>query len=369
MTNEPKSSVFSFFSGAGLLDLAFEDNSFDVVFVNESFQPFADAYVHSRKVLDHSAPKYGVQNCSIEDFSTDRKAELKMLVTDEKELGNVVGFIGGPPCPDFSVGGKNKGKDGENGRLSQTYIDIVDASNPDWFLFENVKGLWRTKRHRAFYEDLKAKIGKKYHLSERLINSIEAGTPQDRDRILLFGARKKRFKNANIDWNKGLSYPNRSAFDDYEWPNTATFSEDGGSNRPNTLPVELTVQHWFDQNAVLNHPNQKDCFVPRQGLAKFLVVEEGDVSRKSSKRLHRWRFAPTAAYGNNEVHLHPYKARRLTVAEALAIQSMPKNFELPETMSLTNKFKTIGNGVPYLLGKHVSAAISDFLLESIVKKV
>ncbi len=42
------------------------------------------------------------------------------------------------------------------------------------------------------------------------------------------------------------------------------------------------------------------------------------------KRLHRWRYSPTACYGNNEVHLHPYKPRRISVAEALAIQSLPQ---------------------------------------------
>jgi site-specific DNA-cytosine methylase len=50
----------------------------------------------------------------------------------------------------------------------------------------------------------------------------------------------------------------------------------------------------------------------------FKVIDEGDDLKKSYKRLHRWRYSPTAAYGNNEVHLHPYKARRISAAEALA---------------------------------------------------
>ena len=89
-------------------------------------------------------------------------------------------------------------------------------------------------------------------------------------------------------------------------------------------------------------------------------VEEGDVSRKSFKRLHRWRYSPTAAYGNNEVHLHPYRSRRLTVAEAMAIQSLPKWFELPPNLALTEKFKMIGNGVPYLMAFELANTIRDF---------
>jgi DNA (cytosine-5)-methyltransferase 1 len=92
-----------------------------------------------------------------------------------------------------------------------------------------------------------------------------------------------------------------------------------------------------------------------------LSVDEGDDSKKSYKRLHRWRYSPTACYGNNEVHLHPYQIRRISVAEALAIQSLPKQFYLPDNLSLTAMFKTIGNGVPYLAAKGIAKTILDFL--------
>ena len=98
-------------------------------------------------------------------------------------------------------------------------------------------------------------------------------------------------------------------------------------------------------------------------------IDEGDDSKKSYKRLHRWRYSPTVAYGNNEVHLHPYKIRRLSAAEAMALQTLPKEFELPDNMTLTNKFKTIGNGVPYLLAAGMAKTIKDYLngLEEIEK--
>lgn len=85
--------------------------------------------------------------------------------------------------------------------------------------------------------------------------------------------------------------------------------------------------------------------------------------KKSFKRLHRWRYSPTAAYGNNEVHLHPYKKRRITVAEALAIQSLPKKYELPQSMTKSEMFKTVGNGVPYLLSKGLASGIKKIYNE------
>jgi DNA (cytosine-5)-methyltransferase 1 len=356
-----KHRVFSFFSGSGLLDLAFEKADFEVCFVNEYFQPFADAYSFSRRAMGMGLPKHGVHVCSIEDFLSDKKSSLHEMVRAERRDDSTIGFIGGPPCPDFSIAGKNRGEFGENGRLSKSYFQLILDVQPDWFVFENVKGLYRTKKHREFFEEMKASLSKSYNLSERLFNSIEAGAPQDRDRIILFGVRKKFASAANVSWEDGLKFPRRKAFEDYPWVETTEFKRGSHLPKPNNIPAELTVQHWFDKNEVTRHPNNSDCFRPKGGLAKFQVIAEGDVSRKSSKRLHRWRYSPTAAYGNNEVHLHPYEVRRINVAEALAIQSMPKDFVLPPYMTLSNKFKTVGNGVPFLLGLHIAEKVKEFL--------
>ncbi len=59
------------------------------------------------------------------------------MIQEEKVAGNIVGFIGGPPCPDFSIGGKNRGVSGKNGRLTKTYFDLIVRCKPDFFLFES----------------------------------------------------------------------------------------------------------------------------------------------------------------------------------------------------------------------------------------
>ena len=45
----------------------------------------------------------------------------------------------------------------------------------------------------------------------------------------------------------------------------------------------------------------------------------------------------------------------------MAIQSLPKEFILPKTLSKSEMFKTIGNGVPYLVSKAIAHSIMDFL--------
>ena len=121
-----KPQIFSFFSGAGFLDYGFEALGYDVVFVNEYYKPFLDCYKYARQKLGVSAPRYGCHSGSIEDLIDDTSAQLDFvdLVAYAKKR-RLVGFIGGPPCPDFSVAGKNAGGDGDNGRLSAAYTDLI----------------------------------------------------------------------------------------------------------------------------------------------------------------------------------------------------------------------------------------------------
>jgi DNA (cytosine-5)-methyltransferase 1 len=356
-------SIFSFFAGSGLLDLGFEDNGYNIVFVNEFCEAFLNAYKFVREKNNYNPPKYGYSNISIEDFlSNGNNAFLHHLLKREHCLDNLTGFIGGPPCPDFSIGGKNKGRNGDNGKLTGIYFNLICDLKPDFFIFENVKGLWRTKKHRDFYEEMKKNVlDRGYKTTEQLVNAIEFGVPQDRDRILLFGVKKKLLKAKNdienFNWNKYKKYNKETIFS-LNWPIKNKFQEP--IPVPKNIVNELTVSHWFSKNAVDNHYNTGDQFMPRAGLSKFESIDEGDVSKKSYKRLHRYRYSPTAAYGNNEVHIHPTEPRRLNIAEALAIQSLPQFFSLPEGMTLTQKFKTIGNGVPYLLSKGVSQSMMSF---------
>ena len=361
-----KLKIFSFFSGSGFLDLGFEMSGFDIELVNEFSPVFMEAYKYSREKMNLRKPKYGYANIDINDYLNIRSDELKSYILDAKSDGSLVGFIGGPPCPDFSVAGKQRGRDGDNGKLSQSYIDLIVTQHPDYFLFENVKGLWRTVKHRKYYEELKQTLKEAgYYLTDRLTNAIEFGTPQDRDRILLFGLSKSILKEGlnpveNFPWTKYQKYT-LEEIRKIPWPTTDPFIKDSKTDCPKGVPKELTAEYWFEKNDVENHPNASDHFKPRAGLVRMQTVYEGDDSKKSYKRLHRWRYSPTVCYGNNEVHLHPYKERRLSVAESLSLQSLPKEFCLPPNMSLTDKFKTTGNGVPYMLSRNIATTIYDFL--------
>lgn len=115
----------------------------------------------------------------------------------------------------------------------------------------------------------------------------------------------------------------------------------------------------MDQETISKLPNGEEGFEPYS--EKFKRISEGDDSRKSFKRLHRYRYSPTVAYGNNEVHLHPALPRRLRVREALRLQTVPDTYAFPPHIPLSKKFKIVGNGVPVKLATKVGEAVSSFL--------
>ncbi|MBK7883230.1 MAG: DNA cytosine methyltransferase [Chitinophagaceae bacterium] len=149
---ENKIGIFSFFAGAGFLDLGFETTGqYETLFVNEYHKAFADIYIGSRKKLKIETPRFGYQVADItENLTNLNSLWLAENLKEARKKNDIIGFIGGPPCPDFSVAGKNKGQNGENGKLSGTYIELICRNKPDFFLFENVKGLYRTTKHREF---------------------------------------------------------------------------------------------------------------------------------------------------------------------------------------------------------------------------
>lgn len=56
MKNPP--SIFSFFAGSGFLDLGFELSGFNIVYVNEIYAPFLQAYRYARQCLNLPLPEH-----------------------------------------------------------------------------------------------------------------------------------------------------------------------------------------------------------------------------------------------------------------------------------------------------------------------
>ena len=89
-----------------------------MVLASEFQSEFARSYSYAREQMGIKSSKPIVG--SSEDFLSGEKAQLlERKIRESRKLGHKVVFIAGPPCPDFSVAGKNRGGSGENGRLTR----------------------------------------------------------------------------------------------------------------------------------------------------------------------------------------------------------------------------------------------------------
>ena len=361
----------SFFAGAGFLDLGFELESFEGIWHNEIDPWFVQAFEFGMSGALEKEKKVE-SDVSILDVGPN---EILRKAFGERRTGRgrmgestLFGIIGGPPCPDFSIGGKNKGERGDNGRLTQVYVDRICELQPTFFILENVKGLFKTAKHKEFLARAIAQLEGTggFRVDVSVLNALDVGVAQDRQRVFVVGVMDAWLRKRGIRLKPGSRgwYPwpvderYFGAKARYPWPTVDPFGRN--PPMPAGIPVELTVSSAIgNPSEVAKLVNGDEGFVAYSG--KFLEIDEGDTSRKSFKRLHRWRFSPTAAYGNNEVHLHPFLPRRLTVREAMRIQSAPDSYKLPAGMPLSKKFKTIGNAVPVRLARAVAASMSSYL--------
>ncbi|MDR0751260.1 MAG: DNA cytosine methyltransferase [Christensenellaceae bacterium] len=354
-------SILSYFSGGGFLDLGFELENFKTVWSNEISIEISEIYNSGMSSTLNKDMKISSNNSISDiDISSHKKNMIKKINS------KIWGIIGGPPCPDFSVGGKNKGRNGDLGKLSQIYVNHICELQPSFFVFENVKGLVKTKKHKEFFIELIEQLKKNgYAVDYKLLNALNFGIPQDRERIIMLGVKKNLynqvFNKKYIDEYNWFPWPNEKypdAKNAFEWnkiDDTETLKK---------IPNELKVGNYIlDQGKLSMLPNSNEYFNPKS--SKFDEIKEGDTSKKSFKRLHRNKYSPTVAYGNNEVHLHPEQKRRLSVREALRIQTVPDSYVINGNISLSTKFKVIGNGVPVKLANEIAKSIKNLLNKAI----
>ncbi|WP_222537848.1 DNA cytosine methyltransferase [Pedobacter polysacchareus] len=375
--------ILSLFSGGGFLDIGFVNNGFQVLEAIEIQPYFIQAYNAGLGNYFKHTNNYYIKNNLVKHNEITKSTDASCSKEQQRLQQNykqISGIIGGPPCQDYSVGGKNGGIEGERGRLINSYFTIIKKLRPDFLFFENVGGLYKTKKHRVSFDAFVRSIEDEgYYVWHDLLNVLEYGYPQDRPRIALVAFKKAigdrlqkagyslefdnnilKFKHTEklaFRWPKPL-YENPKKLN---WPIKWKFGnemKDYPLNENSRLFVESVLSDLTEED-----PNQCEYFVPRS--TRFTQIDEGDTNRKSFKRLHRFRYSPTVAYGNNEVHLHPTKPRRLTVREGLRLQTVPDEYVLPANIPLTHKFKLISNGVPTakaeLIAKEIRRTLVNFL--------
>ena len=167
------------FAGAGGLSLGFEQAGFDIAAAVE-IDP-----VHCA-IHKYNFPNTAIIPHSVEGLSAKQIREIAGIGDAEVDC-----VFGGAPCQGFSLIGHRVLEDPRN-KLVLEFVRIVSELKARSFVFENVKGL-TVGKHKAFLKELVAAfdaVGYNVQLPWKVLNAGNYGTPQSRERLILFGGRR-----------------------------------------------------------------------------------------------------------------------------------------------------------------------------------
>lgn len=239
------------------------------------------------------------------------------------EYPNAEIIIGGPPCQPFSVGGHQKGfEDARDG--FPIFIDAVKKLQPKVFMFENVRGLLYTNK---WYFELVLKELRKlgYLIDYKLLNAVNFGIPQNRERLFVFG-HKAKFK-----------FPKQST-------KKITVAEAIGDIMLTTPPESKFLNASMDAY-VARYEKASDCVNPR------------DLYPDRPARTLTCRNLAGATGDMQRVRLEDGRRRRLLHREAARLQSFPDWFKFAG--NTTQQYNQIGNAVPPLLAYQLAVALKE----------
>jgi DNA (cytosine-5)-methyltransferase 1 len=145
--------------------------------------------------LEGSDPPYAVCEIDKNCQSVLKKKYSETRIIDDVKL--VQGFsvdtiVGGWPCQDLSVAGKQRGLAGENSGLFYAFADAAIKTNSKVLIAENVTNLLRLDSGKVFIEVLRelSEKGFKY-ISWRVLNARQFGLPHSRNRVFLIASYEK----------------------------------------------------------------------------------------------------------------------------------------------------------------------------------
>lgn len=317
--------IVSLFSGAGGLDLGFEQAGFNIIYANEY-----DSTIWATYEKNHSAPL--------------DKRDIRKIKSEE--IPDCDGIIGGPPCQSWSEAGSLKGIDDARGKLFYEYIRILKDKQPLFFLAENVVGML-SKRHEAAVENIKQMFRDcGYTLTVTLVNVSDFGVPQDRKRVFYIGFRN----NLGIIFKFPKTPYIRKTLKDaiYDLKDSAVPALDKNRANPN---VKALNHEYFTGGF-------STIFMSRNRVRQW--DECGFTVQASGRQAQLHPQAPVMPKVDENKHIfaegkeHLY--RRMTVRECARLQTFPDTFEFVYN-KVDDGYKMVGNAVPVEMARIIAENI------------
>ncbi|GAA9911799.1 DNA cytosine methyltransferase [Helicobacter pylori] len=304
--------VASLFSGIGGLDLGFIQNSFEIVWAND-FDKYA---------VETYKANIG-QNIVLGDIEIEK----------DHICGHDI-LIGGFPCQPFSTLGSLQGFEDRRGTLFFTICEIIKKYRPKIVVLENVKNLINHNKGESFKRILFELNELDYQVNYDILNTLDFGIPQQRNRVFIVALRKNSFTNLEFIFPTKTSCK-ISALD--------------------LLDQQVELKYFISQRMIKT--------ILGRGTKGYIVEPSIDtpIAKTLTATMHKCHRASQDNYYTDLKNWERYKdnnystIRRLTPNEARKLQGFPSNFK--QVVSDTQSYKQFGNAVSVNVGFALAKAI------------
>ena len=274
----------------------------------------------------------GLQCVGYSEIDKDAEHTYRTLHGEEEALGDLTQIkteslphfdflIGGFPCQTFSIVGKRCGlQDEDRGQIIYHIARILKESSNSFFILENVKGLVNHDKGRTFEIVLNLLKDLDYVVHSSILNSLDFGVPQMRERIYLVGIKTELVKKG-----KSFSFPEKIERD----YSIADFLSD---NRDEFIFNSSNKTYETFDRYLKNKYNQGKYDLVELLKEDYIVLD----TRQSDLRIYKQK-VPTLRRGRHGIlYVKNGQLRKLSGYEAFLLQGFNKNLALKASKKQAN---------------------------------
>lgn len=338
----------SLFSGAGGLDIGFENAGYEIVFAND--------------INSDSAQTWQANHPGRETVM--RCGNILEQIDSFKPNGNVDVVIGGPPCQGFSIAGKMDIHDPRN-KMVNVFLDIVELAKPKAFLMENVKALAISKRWESVRLSALSRakaIG--YDVELDVYCASDYGVSENRERMFMVGVRNGEGHASDFSMYLKDQQEQAPILRDV----LRSVGKFGTPVNPDTCTAKVTIaktpvrRRSAYSGMLVNgagRPMRLDGYsqtlTASMGGNNTPIVDENALRDSRQTNWFETLKCRIEAGEDASTIIVPESVRRLTLKEAAAVQTFPNGYHF--TGSYCSQYRQIGNAVPCRLAEHAAIAM------------
>lgn len=305
LQNNKKNSITfaDIFSGIGGMRLALHNLGCKCVFSSE-IDPFArKTYARNFGDVPHSdITKVAVNNIPNHDI-----------------------LLAGFPCQSFSTAGKNLGFQDARGILFFEIEKILNEKQPSSFILENVKNLKNHDKGNTFKIIIDKLRNANYEVGFSVLNAIDYGCPQSRERIFIVGLNKSIFGAVKFE-------------DVFKWPKPISKKK----YLKDILEDNKSVNNilTLTENMYKGHIKRRDLNIKNGKNFGFKIYNSTD-SHTGTLSARYFKDGKEILIAQNDIDKLP---RKISPREAARLQGFPDDF-IVNAVSISQIHKQFGNSV------------------------